>query len=89
MKNWFDWFRCGTFLPPKAGAVYKFRPEGRNLYTVHNFGRRNDILSFELLLLVCSRGSDVVDREEVGQGEIRACQLAEGGGGPVHVQGYR
>ena len=41
----------------------------------HNFGRRNDILSFKLLLVVCTRGSDVVDREEVGQGEIRACQL--------------
>ena len=45
-----------------------FSPEGRNLYTDHNFGRRNDILSLKLLLVVCTRGSDVVDREEVGAG---------------------
>ena len=30
---------------------------------------------FKLFLVVCTRGSDVVDREEVGQNEMRTCQL--------------
>ena len=33
------------------------------------------LVEFKLLLVVCTRGSDVVDREEVGQVEIRDCQL--------------